>query len=291
MNFFQQPANGLVLATGIWQLATANDLALILDLWEHIGAQDVQVMAKPVIHLKDRSLLRKLPAQLQREAILWEGLKYNVTIQAGLCDAIINAHDADWIWQIDSDERTDFDVEGGLRRVIKLAERAQADYVPGHWIDRIARKNALPAISATDDLAKLFPIPALLTKHFQGSIDQKVALHRRTCPTGGANHQPLDKTKRATRFRVPIWHFKWNSDLREQQAVKVAADGHQPWIGQWQQTIERLEECEGNMRGPWGNLPKEAWPRLPRRYNKGRYPCQQMGGEARSKNGPVERLD
>lgn len=266
------PTNQKVLLTGIWQLATANDLALILDMWEHIHAQDMPVTVKPVLHVKSRPLLRKLPAALRDAAVLWEGLGYSVSVQGGLTDAIINGHEADWVWKCDSDERADFAVAGGLRVVMQKAERLNADYVPGHWIDRVAPDQLLPAIKAGSTLADQFPIPALLTKYFQGSVDKKVALHRRTCPTGGANHEPHDKQKVPSPFQVPIWHFKWNSDCKQNQLTKIAADSHQLWIREWVQTISRFDEADGVLRGPWNGLPKAAWPRLPKKYGSGRYP-------------------
>ena len=192
--------------------------------------------------------------------------------RCGQDDAIINGHEADWVWKCDSDERADFAVAGGLRVVMQKAERLNADYVPGHWIDRVAPDQLLPAIKAGSTLADQFPIPALLTKYFQGSVDKKVALHRRTCPTGGANHEPHDKQKVPSPFQVPIWHFKWNSDCKQNQLTKIAADSHQLWIREWVQTISRFDEADGVLRGPWNGLPKAAWPRLPKKYGSGRYP-------------------
>jgi hypothetical protein len=85
-------------------------------------------------------------------------------------------------------------------------------------------------------------------------------------------HEPHDKQKVPSPFQVPIWHFKWNSDCKQNQLTKIAADSHQLWIREWVQTISRFDEADGVLRGPWNGLPKAAWPRLPKKYGSGRYP-------------------
>ena len=164
------------------------------------------------------------PAALRKQAVVWEDLAYNVAVQDHLMTAIMHGCDADWIWQADSDERVDFACVGGLKRCLRRAGEVGADYVPGHWIDRVSADGFMPKLSANSPLGEQFPAAVLATRYFQTSLDTKVALHRRSCLTFVGNHRPKENGKVATGWSIPIWHFKWHSECPENQATKIEAD-------------------------------------------------------------------
>lgn len=275
----RRKSNGRVLLTGIWKLETANDVALISELCSHARNQDLPVEIRPVLHVLNEARLQELPPYLLDVAVLWRDLAYNTTVQSSLLQAVCAGHEADWIWQADCDERADFACAGGLRALIRKADREAVDYVKGEWIDRIGSGNMLPAIRSDVSLAKQFPRAILATTYWQGSLGQKIALHRRDCPTGIGNHEPVDVGKVGSSWSVPIWHFKWHSDCRDNLSRKATADAEAAWISEFERALARVETIDGHPCIRWDTLPPVAWPQLSAIHRRGHYPPE--------KNSPV----
>jgi hypothetical protein len=265
-------SNMRVLLTGIWKVETENDVALITELHAHARRQDVPVEVKPVLHVLSARALKRLPTEVRQAAVLWENLAYNTEVQSKLLQALTAGHDADWVWQSDSDERADFVCCGGLKKVLRKADREGVDYVDGEWIDRIAEGDVLPAIKTSDGIAMQFPRAVLATKFWQRSSSRKVALHRRDCPTGVGNHQPISPSTMGSPWKVPVWHFKWHSDCRDNQERKVQADQNAPWIHEFESSAQKIVMTDEGPLIQWGELPRSAWLESKAHHHKGHYP-------------------
>ncbi len=264
-------SKGPVLLTGIWQVKHASDIALITELWEYSQSLDMPVALKPVLHLREPKLWSRVPKQVRDNAVVWEGLAYNVHMQDHLMSAMMHGHDAEWVWEADSDERVDFACAGGLKKVLGRADKSNADYVPGHWIDRVSPDGSMPSLVG-GKFPEKFPSAVLATRFFQNSLNTKMALHRRSCPTRVGNHAPKDPQSVPSADIVPVWHFKWHSDCPENQGAKIDADKHVFWIWEFKQALERMTETPGKPSVDWSALPPEAWLVVRPEHRTGRYP-------------------
>ena len=264
-------SNRRVLLTGIWQVATANDVALITEFYRHARAQDLTVELKPVLHVRAAGFLKRLPDELVKAAIHWTDLKYNVSVQHTLLHAICHGTEADWIWQADSDERVDFACVGGLAKAVMRADHEGVDYVDGEWVDRIGWDDRLRRVSQRQSLAIQFPRPVLAVTELGKARQRKIALHRRDCLTSIGNHDAETPHMRAAKWSIPIWHFKWHSDCLPNQQAKLGADANHNWSNEMAQLVGKLEQ-EGGRTVKWSELPPRAWPRVKASWRRGDYP-------------------
>lgn len=265
-------SNGKVLLTGLWQVKTCNDVLLIKELCNYARAQDMPVVIRPVLHVRDENLFQMLPAWLRREAILWRKLAFSTKVQMPLMHAMCMGQDADWIWEADSDERVDFSCVGGLRAAMERADKSGVDYVPGDWIDRVAMGNILPDVDLKLGLARQFPRSVLAVRFISHGDAHKTALHRRECLTGVGNHGPLDPNVHGSAWRIPIWHFKWHSDCRAHQEDKLQADREEGWAESMVHSVEQMTVSGTATVIDWDGLPKQAFPKLSSWKKKGAYP-------------------
>jgi hypothetical protein len=287
-------SNGQVLLTGMWKVETPGDVVLINELCAYAAAQDVEVIIKPALHVKNKALLADLSPTMVAQAMLWEG-KFSAYIQGAFVRIIALQNDADWIWEADSDERVDFHLAGGLRKVVEKSDLEGADYVPGEWMDRIANGDILPALSPRNSLASQFPRVAKAVQFFGEAWQEKIALHRRDCFTIPGNHvvdhflADPSKAKKASSHKIPIWHFKWHEECLPNQVVKMKDDGQWHWSHQMSGLIAKLDHS-GGTQVPWNSMPHQAWVAIKPEWRRGAYPCGPSSKKALLNGNPRPQL-